>query len=91
MFLVNVDNMASSLTLLSILDANKLTGPIYVDWLRNLKRVLSSVKLSYFLDIPSLELIGNDATEEEKATNKIWQNDSLTYNMDRELNQDLIL
>ena len=91
MFLVNVDNMASSLTLLSILDANKLTGPIYVDWLRNLKRVLSSVKLSYFLDTPSLEPLGNDAIEEEKVTYKMWQNDSLTYKVNMELNQDLIL
>ena len=53
MFLVNVDNMASSLKLLSILDANKLTGPIYVDWLRNLNRVLSSVRFYFFLGIGS--------------------------------------
>lgn len=29
--------MTSSLSLKDILDANKLTGPNYVDWLRNLK------------------------------------------------------
>ena len=68
--------MASSLSLRSILDTNKLTGPNYVDWLRNLKIVLSSEKLSYILDTPSLDPLGDDATEEDRATYKMWQNDS---------------
>ena len=70
--------MASSLSLWSILDTNKLTGPNYVDWLRNLKIVLSSEKLSYILDTPSLNPLGDDATQEDMATYKMWQNDSLT-------------
>ena len=68
--------MASSLSLRSILDTNKLTGPNYVDWLRNLKIVLNSEKLSYILDTPSLDALGEDATEEDRATYKMWQNDS---------------
>ena len=70
--------MASSLSLRSILDVNKLTGPNYVDWLRNIKIVLSQEKLSYILDAPTLEPLGEDASEEEKTTYKMWQNDSLT-------------
>ena len=70
--------MASSLSLHSILDANKLIGPNYVDWLRNLKIVLSQEKLSSIFDAPTLEPLGEDALEEEKTTYKMWKNDSLT-------------
>ena len=63
--------MASSLSLRSILDSNKLTGPNYVDWLRNLRIVLSSERLSYVLDTPILEPLGEDASEEEKTTYKM--------------------
>ena len=70
--------MAFLLSLCSILDTNKLTGTNYVDWLRNLKIVLSQEKLSYILDTPDIELVGEDVTEEEKATYRMWQNDSLT-------------
>ena len=54
--------MASSLSFHSILDTNKLTGTNYVDWLRNLKIVLSQEKLSYILDTPDIEPVGEDAT-----------------------------
>ena len=70
--------MASSLSLRSILDANKLTGPNYVDWLRNLKIVLSQERISYILDTPILEPPREDASQEEKTTYNMWQNDSLT-------------
>ena len=63
--------MASSLSLRSILDTNKLTGPNYMDWLRNLKIVLSSEKLSYILDTPGLNPLGDDVTEEDMATYKM--------------------
>ena len=43
--------MASSLSLREILDSNKLIGPNYVDWLKNLKIILTQEKLSYILDI----------------------------------------
>ena len=70
--------MVSSLSLRSILDANKLIGPNYVDWLRNLKIVLSQEKLSYILDTLALEPLGEDASQEDKTTFMMWQNDSLT-------------
>ena len=70
--------MASSLSLRNILDTNKLIGPNYVDWLRNLKIVLNSEKLAYFLDTPSIAPLGEDAIEEDRATYKMWQNDSLS-------------
>ena len=59
--------MASSLSLRSILDANKLIGPNYVDWLRNLKIVLSQEKLSYIFDTPALGPLGEDASQEAKT------------------------
>ena len=64
--------MASSLSLRDILDANKLTYPNYVDWLKNLKIVLTQEKVSYILDSSDLEPIREDATEKERATYKIW-------------------
>ena len=70
--------MALNLSLWSILDANKLTGPNYVDWLRNLRIVLTQEKLSYILDSPNLEVIREDASEEEKVTHNMWLNDSMT-------------
>ena len=33
----------------AILEADKLTGPNYINWLRNLKRVLRSEKLGYVM------------------------------------------
>lgn len=70
--------MASSLSLRGILDANKLTGPNYVDWLRNLKIVLTQEKIFYILETLDLGDLGDDATEEEVATHKMWKNDSVT-------------
>ena len=72
--------MISSLSLRSILDSNKSIGPNYVDWLRNLKIVLSQEKLSYILDTPDPKPLGNDATDEDKSIYKMWQNDFLTIN-----------
>jgi hypothetical protein len=60
--------MSASLSLRSILDANKLTGPNYVDWLRNLRIVLIQERVSYVLDSPKLASPAENATEEEKAT-----------------------
>ena len=70
--------MASSLSLRGILDSNKLIGPNYVDWLRNLKIVLTQEKLSYILDISKPQEVGDDATEEKVSTYRMWKNDSLT-------------
>ena len=70
--------MASNLSLRGILDANKLTSPNYVDWLRNLRIVLTQKKLFYILDSLDPELIGEDASKEEKATHNMCLNDSMT-------------
>ena len=70
--------MASNLSLRGILDANKLTGPNYVDWLRNLRIVLTQEKLSYILDSLDPIMIGEDASEEDIANYKMWKNDSTT-------------
>ena len=63
--------MASSLSLCGILDANKLTGSNYVDWLRNVKIVLIQEKVSYILDTPATNTIGKDASKDERPINKI--------------------
>ena len=70
--------MASSLSLREILDSNKLIGPNYVNWLRNLKIVLTQEKLSYIYNIPEPQEVRDDATEEEVSTYRMWKNDSLT-------------
>ena len=55
--------MASSLSLRGILDTNKLTGLNYVDWLRNLRIILTQRKVSYILDTPAPDSLGEDAFE----------------------------
>ena len=60
--------MASTLTLWGILDTNKLIRPNYVDWLRNLRIVLTQEKVSYVLDSLNLDPIREDASEEERVT-----------------------
>ena len=47
--------MANSFSLRSILDANKLTGPNFIDWFWNIKIVLKQEKKAYVLDDPILE------------------------------------
>ena len=70
--------MASSLSLRGILDTNKLIGSNYIDWLRNLRIILTQEKVSYILDIPGLDSLGQDAFKEERATYKMWKDDSVT-------------
>ena len=43
--------MSLSNPLHGILDVNRLTGPNYTDWLRNLRIVLTAEKIMYILDI----------------------------------------
>ena len=42
-----------------------------MDWLKNLKIILIQEKVSYILDTPTPDMIGEDATEEEKAIYKM--------------------
>ena len=52
----------------AILEADKLTGPNYTNWLRNLKRVLRSEKLGYVMKqaVPP-SLAGNVSTAGHEA------------------------
>ena len=43
--------MSLSNPLRGILDVNRLTGPNYTDWLRNLRIVFTVEKIAYILDI----------------------------------------
>ena len=70
--------MTSSLSLRGILDVNKLIKLNYIDWLRNLRIILTQEKVSYILDIPTPDKIGEDAFEEERAIYKMWKEDSMT-------------
>ena len=60
--------MTPNINLRSILEANKLTGPNYIDWLRNLKIVLRSEKLTYVMEksVPPT-LAGNVSTAGHEA------------------------
>ena len=81
MFFTYIDKfyiMASSISPRVILDANKLIDLNYIDWLRNLKIILTQEELSYILDTSDPDPVGKDATEEEVDTYKMWQIDSST-------------
>ena len=58
----------SNINLKTILEVDKLTGPNYIDWLRNLKRVLRSEKLDYIMEkaVPP-PLAGNVSTAGHEA------------------------
>ncbi|XP_061355032.1 uncharacterized protein LOC133299582 [Gastrolobium bilobum] len=58
--------MAENLNLRSILDNNKLTGPNFTDWYRNVKIVLRYEKISYVLDssIPVAPAEGQDGYDQ---------------------------
>ena len=58
-----------------ILENNWLTGSNYKDWLKNLKIILSSEKLSYILDQDLHALLARP-TPNQKATYEKWLDDS---------------
>ncbi|KAL8149203.1 hypothetical protein AgCh_006275 [Apium graveolens] len=57
--------ISSALSLWSILDAHKLNGPNFADWLRNLRIVLRVEKLEYALDSPKPTEPASDAHNDE--------------------------
>ena len=67
--------MAFSLSLRGILDANKLSGPNYVNWLRNLRIIFTQEKVSYILDTPTPDSLGKDASKENRTAYKMWKDD----------------
>ncbi|XP_074343045.1 uncharacterized protein LOC141680834 [Apium graveolens] len=64
--------MSSALSLRSILDANKLTGPNFADWLRNLRIVLKSEKMGYVLNSQLPKAPDDDATCQEHQEYHNW-------------------
>ncbi|XP_075473925.1 uncharacterized protein LOC142504978 [Primulina tabacum] len=68
--------MSSRNPLSIILDQNKLTGPNYHDWLRNLKIVLNYEKIAYVLKkaLPK-QAAANATTEELAKLYKWWDHD----------------
>jgi len=68
--------MSSALSLRSILDAHKLTGPNFADWLRNLRIVLRVEKLEYVLDSPKPTEPASDAHNDEHVVYRKWIDDA---------------
>ena len=66
----------TSLNLRSILDTNKLTGPNFLDWLRNLRIVLKAEKLAYVLDEVLPTPPGDDATPDQLLAYQKHKDDS---------------
>ncbi|WP_222273057.1 zinc finger domain-containing protein [Modestobacter marinus] len=60
-----------------ILDDNRLTGPNFNDWIRNLKIVLAADKIDYVLKSPRPNALPEGASEEEQVTYKKWLEDDI--------------
>ena len=56
------------------MDANKLTGPNFMDWYRNLRIILTAEKMAYVLKEIVLEPSGG-ALEEEALQYKKYKDD----------------
>ena len=72
-----IDNMKSSNPLSMILDQNRLTGPNFIDWLRNLKVVLASERILYVLNQKPSTTLPIEASQEERDTLDKWKDDDL--------------
>ncbi|KAL8136073.1 hypothetical protein AgCh_010609 [Apium graveolens] len=68
--------MSSALSLRSILDAHKLTGPNFAGWLRNLRIVLRVEKLEYVLDSPKPTEPASSAHNDEHVVYRKWIDDA---------------
>ena len=58
--------MTSSVNLRSILETNKLVGPNFLDWFRNLKIVLKAEKIGYVLNAPIPPPPVEDASDNDR-------------------------
>ena len=74
-FIQDINQSANSLSLRSILDANKLTGPNFIDQFRNIKIVLKQEKKAYVLDDPILEEPNEKASNEKREAYRVHIND----------------
>ena len=55
--------MSMNVNLQSIMDANILTGPNFLDWLKNLRIVLKRERLAYVIIEPLPQSLAVDAPE----------------------------
>ena len=70
--------MPSNVNLRSILEENKLIGPNFLDWFRNLRIVLKAEKLAYVLNEPLPNPPADDVSEEvQKAYKKHIDDDEM--------------
>ncbi|KAJ8761673.1 hypothetical protein K2173_004449 [Erythroxylum novogranatense] len=68
--------MSSSVNLRSLMDSYKLTGPNFLDWLRNLRIVLRSEELGYVLDVLLPDPPAVDASDEDQKAYRKHLKDS---------------
>ena len=69
--------MSTIVNLRSILDANKLTGTNFMDWLKNLRIVLGAEKIAYVLDSTLLVSPSIDASVGDQITYQKHLDDSI--------------
>ncbi|XP_073133292.1 uncharacterized protein [Henckelia pumila] len=82
--------MANRNPLSAILDTNKLIGPNYSDWLRNLKIVLASEKLTYVLTKAPPKEAAKDIIPDELKKLETWRFENAVNDADIHLHlQDL--
>ncbi|GJT66384.1 putative reverse transcriptase domain-containing protein [Tanacetum coccineum] len=67
----------SSFSLLSVLGRERLTGPNYMDWMRNLRFTLRYENKEYVLD-EQIPIIDNDSTQEEIEAHQKHYDDANT-------------
>ena len=60
--------MSSNNPLHGIMDANRLTGPNFTDWLKNLKILFKSERITYVLEGDGLVEPASNASEDE-----VWE------------------
>ena len=70
--------MSSTNPLRGIMDANRLIGPNFTDWLRNLKILLKSERIAYVLEGDGPVEPASDVSENEVWEYQKWQEDSTT-------------
>ena len=61
----------------TLIETNKLTGPNFEVWLRNLKIILSSERRQYVLDIPVQDEPEEDSSDDEKFQYQPWKEDDM--------------
>ena len=66
----------SAFSLHNILEANKLTGVNYSDWLRNVKMVLQIQKVAYILETPEPK-VNEQSSAEERTEADQWKQDEM--------------